>query len=184
MGKRSLKSRYHERQNRWPIEYQRRYHIWDYELVYGYNLRWWTNLCKDLAKASSLQSLHIVITVPHLRGHWDELKLLDPLKPIKVSNFVVSLPWPRNYEPVRHIRSDESYNFRILRPTEPQDWIYTGNQLVKPFACALARRFRIEHEPKKRTSKEIALLYASAPFRFARWAALEVKWVVWEGIEF
>src|ERR1700759_1395524 len=82
----------------------------------------WVKFCQLLANATNLQNLQIIIFD---RGVlYSETILLQPLQPLRISNFTVQLPWPRNYYPDRQLASDDGHPFKILRPSPEQMLVF------------------------------------------------------------
>src|ERR1700760_2199342 len=86
----------------------------------------WLSFCQLLANAASLQILQIIIFdrgVPY-----SETSLLLPLQPLRILNFTVQLPWPRDHCPNRQLASDEGHPFKVLRPSPEQMRVFEEQQ--------------------------------------------------------
>jgi hypothetical protein len=86
----------------------------------------WLRFCQLLANATTLQNLQIIIFdsgVPY-----SETILLQPLQPLRIPNFTVQLPWPRDYHPDRQLASDEGHPFKIFRPSPEQMLVFEEQQ--------------------------------------------------------
>jgi hypothetical protein len=76
----------------------------------------WEALWERLAECNSLQNLHVRILDRGFR--LPENEFLQPLRHLKVPNFTVQLPWPRDYLPQYALESDEEPGFVLKRPPE------------------------------------------------------------------
>jgi hypothetical protein len=100
----------------------------------------WETFWKRLAECNQLQNLHVRIFDRGFR--LPESALLQPLRCLKIPNFTVQLPWPKQYLPKYALESDKEQGFVLTRP--PPDQIVLNDHKYMDWIVAEVRRPRSE----------------------------------------